>query len=363
MSTRSAEPVSPEYAIRGLHHHTAVTADAARAIDFYTSRLGLHVVKRTIDTDDWQSYHVMLSTSPGGEPGTLLSLLQWKDTKRGTPGIGGTHHIAFETPDRDALLRWKRRLTDMGQEVTGPYDRTYFTSIYTTDPDGLILEIATTGPGWTIDEPADALGQQVLPPPFETTAPGRDEEAIRAETWPEPVPEIDEGMRLRGLHHVTAIGTNQPAMEAFWSDLLGMRLVKRTINFDDPDSPHLYWGVGDGAPGTLVTFFVWPETGRKAARLGTGQTHHFSLEVPDDALGYWIERLTDAGMRATPVHDRTYYRSTLFQNDDGHILELATSGPGLAIDEATDHLGEGLMLPDRLEPHRSRIESSLVAGE
>jgi glyoxalase family protein len=170
---------------------------------------------------------------------------------------------------------------------------------------------------------------------------------------------IDDAMRLTGLHHVTAIGTDQPEMEAFWSDLLGMRLVKRTINFDDPDSPHLYWGIGDGAPGTIVTFFVHPPTGRRPARLGTGQTHHFALEVPNDALGYWIERLTQAGTRTTPIRDQTYTRGILFQNRDGHIFELATTGPGMTVDEAPDQLGQGLMLPERMAGQRDRIEVSL----
>jgi glyoxalase family protein len=113
MSIRSTEKPDPRYAIRGLHHSTAVTADAQRAIDFYTRALGLYVVKRTIDIDDWQSYHVFLSTAPDGRPGTLISLLQWRDAKRGNPGIGGTHHVAFATPDRDSLLRWKRWFTDL----------------------------------------------------------------------------------------------------------------------------------------------------------------------------------------------------------------------------------------------------------
>ncbi|HEV2526949.1 MAG TPA: VOC family protein [Thermomicrobiales bacterium] len=359
MTSQPLPPLNPRHAITGIHHVTAVATDIPRAIDWYTRTLGLHLVKRTIDTDDWQSYHVFVSTEPTGQPGTLLSLLEWKDSRKGTPGIGGTHHVAFATADRESLLRWKRWLTDHGNPVDGPYDRTYFTSIYTKDPDGLIVEIATVGPGWTVDETADHLGEAVQPPPFQTTAAGRDEQAIAAETWPVPVLAIDDAMRLSRLHHVTAIGTNQAGMEAFWSDLLGMRLVKRTINFDDPDSPHLYWGVEDGAPGTIVTFFVWPTAGRKAARLGTGQTHHFALTVPDDSLGYWIERLTGAGTRTTPIRDQTYTRGVLFQNPDGHILELATSSPGMTVDERADALGRDLMLPPRLAAQRERIEVSL----
>ena len=359
MSSQPSPPIDPRHAIAGIHHVTAVTTDIPRALEWYTRTLGLQVVKRTIDTDDWRSYHVFLSTEPTGRPGTLLSLLQWTDARKGVPGIGGTHHVAFATTDREALLRWKRWLTDRGNAVDGPYDRTYFTSIYTTDPDGLIIEIATVGPGWTVDEAANHLGTIVKPPPFRTTAAGRDEATIAAETWPVPVLAIDDAMRLSGLHHVTAIGVDQAGMEAFWSDLLGLRLVKRTINFDDPDIPHLYWGVGAGAPGTIMTFFVWPATGRRTARLGTGQTHHVALTVPDDSLGFWIERLTDAGTRTTPIRDQTYMRGVLFQNRDGHILELATSAPGMTVDERADALGTELMLPPQLAGQRERIEIGL----
>src|SRR3712207_3544953 len=140
--------------------------------------------------------------------------------------------------------------------VTGPYNRVYFESIYFTDPDGVIIEIATRGPGWTVDEAPDAIGQEYRAPPDEMVVRNRDEARIAATTWSEPVPEITPDMALSyGLHHITAIGADIQRTEAFFGDLLGMRRVKMTSNFDDPTSAHWYWGVGDGRPGTLITYF------------------------------------------------------------------------------------------------------------
>ena len=355
----SSASVHPEHAVRGLHHLTAVSTDPGRAVAWYTGILGLRLVVRSVDIDDWRSHGLFFSTGSGGAPGSLLTLVDWPDMKRGTPGIGGTHHVAFATSDRETLLRWKRWLTDHGQSVDGPYDRTYFTSIYTRDSDGLIVEIATEGPGWTVDEAPDALGTVVKPPPFETTAAGRNEPAIAAETWPDPVAAIDDAMRLRRLHHVTAIGTHQPEMERLWVEILGLRLVKRTINFDDPTSPHLYWGVGDAAPGTVVTFFVQDPNTRRPARSGTGVTHHWALEVPDGALEYWVERLTNYGNQVTPIQDRGPFQRIAFRNRDGMIVELATTGPGLPPSDGGGPADLPLWLPAQLEAHRDQIEATL----
>ena len=150
----------PTTRITGIHHLTAVSSDAQRTVDFYTRVLGLRLVKQTVNFDDPTSYHLSFADEEHG-PGTL-TFLEWKGAQRGQWGLGGTHHLAFETQDRDTLRQWKRWLADRGLPVTGPYNRVYFESIYFTDPDGLILEIATRGPGWTLDEAPDALGFELM---------------------------------------------------------------------------------------------------------------------------------------------------------------------------------------------------------
>src|SRR5258707_12350192 len=147
-----------------LHQITIVSADAQRTADFYTRVLGLRLVKKTVNFDAPNTYHLYFGNE-NAEPSSLVTFFEWPHASRGAPGIGGTHHFALHVADYDGLLMWKRRLTDMGIAVNGPLDRHYFTSIYINDPDGTIVEIATRGPGFTGDEPADSIGKSHHLPP------------------------------------------------------------------------------------------------------------------------------------------------------------------------------------------------------
>ena len=346
--------------IQGLHHITLVSANAQRTVDFYTKLLGQRLVKQTVNFDDPGSYHLYFGDELG-RPGSAITFFEWPSAPKGHPGIGGTHHFALHVADYDGLLKWKRRLTDHSVAVDGPLDRHYFRSIYFRDPDGVIVEIATRGPGWTVDEAADALGTTLLAPPSEMMAANRDAERIQSTTWSDPVPEITEDMALsHGMHHITAIGSDINQTNAFFSDLLGMQRVKMTSNFDDPDSAHWYWGVDNGRPGTLITYFERDPNRERRARMGAGQTHHYALSVPDEETQLvYREKLLEAGYRVSPVMDRIYFKSIYTNDPDGHIVELATAGPGFTFDETPDALGQRLQLPPWLEQHRTRIESAL----
>ena len=347
--------------ITGLHHITLVTADAQRNVDFYTRVLGLRLVKTTVNFDDPSSYHLYYADATG-TPGSVITFFEWPRAPRGRPGVGGTHHVALRTSDRDALLRWKRRLSDLGVKVRGPYDRHYFTSIYFRDPDGTILEIATDGPGMHIDEPTGVPGVAELTPPAALVRGARDEDVIAATTWPEPVPTIDAAMSLtRGMHHISATASDLGRTDAFLQGLLGLSLVKRTGNFDDPDMPHWTWGTADARPGTLVTYFGVSSPTAKRSVMGAGQTHHYALAVPDDAAQAEVfERLQRAGVPVSPVQDRVYFRSIYTRDPDGHIVEIATAIPGFLIDEPVETTGRALRLPPWLEAHRARIADGLT---
>ncbi|HEY8165331.1 MAG TPA: VOC family protein [Gemmatimonadaceae bacterium] len=346
--------------ILGLHHISIVCANAQRTVDFYTEVLGLRLVKKTVNFDAPSTYHLYFGDEKA-TPGSLVTFFEWPGAEKGAPGIGGTHHYALQVADYDGLLMWKRRLNDLGISINGPLDRHYFTSIYLTDPDGTIVEIATQGPGWTRDEPADSIGTTHRDPPPEMLTGNRDKARIQATTWPDPVPEITPSMRLEhGLHHITAIGEDIERTHAFYNGLLGMRRVKRTNNFDDPKSFHWYWGVGDGRPGTLVTYFERKPERERPVKMGAGQTHHFALAVEgEDVQLEWRDRLLSSGVQVTPVMDRVYFKSIYMHDPDGHIVELATLGPGFTVDESEESLGEDLKLPPWLERSRDRIASRL----
>jgi glyoxalase family protein len=346
--------------ILGIHHITLFTSDARRTIHFYTRRLGFHLIKKTVNFDDPNTYHLYFGDEIGN-PGTVITFFEYPTAPSGHPGIGGTHHFALQIETYEGLLKWKRRLTDLGLKVDGPLDRHYFTSIYFRDPDGSILEIATLGPGWTRDEAPGSIGTEFRQPPLDMVVRNQDEERIRAETWPEPVPEITVDMSLqRGMHHITAIGSDIQRTHAFFGELLGMRRVKMTSNFDDPDSAHWYWGVEQGRPGTLITYFERDPARERPVKLGAGQTHHYALAVLDDESQLeWREKLIGAGLDVSPVMDRMYFKSIYTRDPDGHIVELATLGPGFHIDEHGTELGRRLMLPPWYEAQREQIEQKL----
>ncbi len=347
--------------ITGLHHITLVTADAQRNVDFYTRVLGLRLVKTTVNFDDPSSYHLYYADAVG-TPGSVVTFFEWPRAPRGRPGVGGTHHLAMRVADRSALLRWKRRLTDLGVHVRGPYDRHYFASIYFRDPDGTILEIATDGPGLLIDDAGQAPGVAQHSPPSELVRGARDEGAIAAATWPEPVPGIDADMSLtRGMHHISATASDLSRTDDFLRGQLGLTLVKRTSNFDDPSMPHWTWGTADARPGSLITYFELNAPHAKRSVMGAGQTHHYAFSVPDDdAQGALRERLLLAGLSVSTVQDRVYFRSIYSKDPDGHIVEVATAVPGFLIDEDVSVTGRALQLPPWLQQHHARISAELT---
>jgi glyoxalase family protein len=350
-----------EFVTNGFHHVTMVSGDARRTLPFYRDLLGFPLVKRTVNFDLPETYHLYFGVD-GGQPGTILTFFEWPHAGRGRYGVGGVHHVALGVADEAQQLKWKRRLTDAGVPVSGPYDRGWFTSIYFADPDGQILEIATEGPGFATDEPIDALGRRVIAPDAGRLKGGRDEAAIRATTHPEPVPAIDAAMRLRGIHHVTGMTDDIAAADDFYHRALGMRLIKKSVNQDDPDTPHWFWANYDGTrvlPASDMTLFGWPETAPHA-REGAGQTHHVAFRANDeDHLAAWREHLLDQGLDVTDIRDRSYFKSIYFRSPDGLLHEIATDPPGFAIDEDATRLGEALRLPSWLEPRRTEIAGSL----
>jgi catechol 2,3-dioxygenase-like lactoylglutathione lyase family enzyme len=145
-------------------------------------------------------------------------------------------------------------------------------------------------------------------------------------------------LRIGGIHHITLISKDVERSVAFYRNLLGMRVVKQTVNTDDLGARHLFFGDGEGRPGTLITCLEYPQL--DAGKVGTGSTHHFALSVGDEEeLGGWRDYLVSRGIPCSEVMDRKYFKSLYLRDPDGHVIELATNGPGLTVDEGTEDLG------------------------
>ena len=320
--------------LSGLHHIGLVSRQIELTGDFYGRVLGLSNLgpgtapvptgARLVEAGPARYFGDGL----GGRT-MAISILDRPDAPPGTPGIGGTHHFALAVANRDILLQWKRRLLDAGYPVNGILDRHYFQSIYTRDPDGTIVELATMGPGWTIDEMPDCLGESHRPPPPEMLNTNRDRARVAAENWPDPVPDIRSEMKIHGLHHVTAIATDIKSVHEFVSDQLGMRRVKRTNNFDDAASFHWYWGVGDGPPGTLVTYFERNPEREPLVRLGSGQVLHYGMTARFGDLAELADRLSRQRVNVSEVAefgpDGARYHALVTRDPAGQAVVIGST--------------------------------------
>jgi glyoxylase I family protein len=136
-------------------------------------------------------------------------------------------------------------------------------------------------------------------------------------------------MQLQGLHHVTAISRDLARSTAFYRDLLGLALVHESVNDDDPGTRHFWFGGGEGDPGSLVSFLEYPSLPQGV--VGTGSTHHFAFIVDSvEEQEAWRDYLRAHGVQCTDILDRNQFRSIYLRDPDGHIIEIATRGPGFA---------------------------------
>ncbi|HXF68340.1 MAG TPA: ring-cleaving dioxygenase, partial [Thermoflexus sp.] len=133
---------------------------------------------------------------------------------------------------------------------------------------------------------------------------------------------MNDPVAIQGLHHVTAIAGDPQRNVRFYTEVLGLRLVKRTVNFDDPGTYHLYYGDSHGRPGTLLTFFPWPQA--HPGRVGAGQVEVTAFTIPVSALDYWQGRLRAHGISVERIAPRFGEEEMVlsFQDPDGLELEL-----------------------------------------
>ena len=300
--------------VLGIHHVTAIASDPQRNLDFYVGVLGLRLVKRTVNFDDPETYHLYFGDEVG-TPGSIMTFFPWPGAKPGRQGTGQVAVTSFAVLPR-AVGFWVERLVRHGIRHEGPTKQV----ISFRDHDGLMLELVG-------DAGAEARG-----------------------AWGE-APGIPREHAIHGFHGVTIWAERGDDTERVLVDTLGFRAVHE-------DGSTRRFAVGDGGPGTLVD--VRSVGGFVRGAGGAGTVHHVAWRVPDDAAQLQTrERVTKAGLDPTPVIDRNYFHSVYFREPGGVLFELATDPPGFTIDEPVARLGEGLMLPRQYEAHRTQIEALL----
>jgi glyoxalase family protein len=320
----------PQPALAGIDHVSLLALNLERTVQFYVDVLGLRIVYPVLDDERSAPDRVWLAD----DRRRLITITQSPDTRPGALGIGTIHHVALAVASFDALLKWKRWLQHNQILVYGPYDQQAYHDLVFTDPDGVLLEIATVGPGWE----ATQDGADVYSPPKEGIAPFRNEELIRIHTWPHSVTEIEPDMALQGLHHIATITSSLERTDAFYREILALPLVRRTVDSDDPEVERWYWGLEGGRPGTLVTAFpiVHPHEGGRAVdgRVGPGVALHYALDLGSpEALQSWVTSLSAAGIEGTSMLDEAGRQAISLHDPDGQRIELVTAGPRLSTGE------------------------------
>ena len=294
--------------LEGLHHVTAITGDAPANVAFYTRVMGMRLVKKTVNQDDPSVYHLFYGDDEGS-PGFDLTFFEYPGARRGRAGEGMVHTVAFRVGDAEALDFWAARLGGEGLAVRRATDRLTF-----DDPEGLGLELV-------VEDVPDAP----------LTAASGDVPAEHA---------------LRGFAGVRAYASHAERSAPLLEEVLGFTAGGGGR-----------WEARGAARGGWIAYET-PALDRGVP--GAGTVHHVAWATPMGDIERWQERVTRAGAHATPVVERFYFRSVYFREPSGVLFELATMGPGFAVDEDPAHLGERLSLPPFLEGRRERIEQVLT---
>jgi glyoxalase family protein len=303
--------------VLGIHHVTAISGDAQENVNFYAGLLGMRLVKRSVNQDDPGTYHLFYADA-AGHPGSDLTFFPWAHMAPGRLGAGLIWEVGLAVP-AGSLPFWQRRLADAGARAGEPATRFDERVLPLTDPHGQSLVLVETA-----DE------RDFTP-------------------WDRsPVPPDAQIRRLHGVRMVEPdAGNTARALE----QLLGYAPLA------DQDGWRRFQ-VGAGGSGRVLDVREASDAAR--GRWGRGTVHHVAFRVPDDATQLALrERVAAAGLRPTPVIDRFWFRSVYFLEPGGVLFELATDGPGFAVDEDPGHLGERLVLPPWLEPERHAIEAAL----
>ena len=284
--------------LEGVHHVTCITADAPGNVDFYARVLGLRLVKKTVNQDDPTVYHLFYADERGSA-GSDITFFEYPDTPRGRAGAGMVHRIAFRVASDESLDFWQERVG--GERDDG--------SLSFEDPEGLALELVIDDSG---EEPLVARH-----------------------------PEIPEEHALRGFAGVRAFTFDPQQSRA---------LLEGTLGFEPG-----FVARGERRSG----FYVYDVTDRRGVQ-GAGTVHHVAWASPREEHEAWRAAVERAGARPTPVIDRFYFKSIYFREPSGVLFEIATLGPGFAVDEPAEHLGERLSLPPAFEHLREQVEPLLT---
>jgi glyoxalase family protein len=303
------------HGVNGLHHITAIAGPAQENLDFYAGVLGMRLVKRSVNQDDPGTYHLFYADAEG-HPGSDLTFFPWAEMAPPRSGYGLAMEVDLEVPE-GSLGFWAERLATHGTGVREPETRFGHRVLAFADPHGLRVALVEAPPG------------------------------RRFAPWTQgPIPEAHQ---IRGLFGAQLWERSGAATAKFLATVLG---------FEPLAAENGWTRYGFANSAGVVDVRETPDARRGA--WGVGCVHHLAWRVDDDEHQRTMRAAVEAaGAQPTPVIDRFWFKSVYFREPGGVLFELATDGPGFTVDEDAAHLGETLVLPPWLEPHRAAIQDAL----
>ncbi len=293
--------------LNGVHHISCITGDAPGNVEFYVGLLGMRMVKKTVNQDDPSVYHLFYGDEKGSS-GFDLTFFEYPGARPGRAGAGMIHRILWRLPSGLSLDYWQERLTTAGTHCERGDGSLLF-----ADPEGLTHEFLV------YDGPEDLLQPQhsEVPPEF----------------------------AIGGFHGVRAYSSAPDVT---------VQVLSQVLDFEDQGDGA--WSVAGESRSGLYILDPAPEERQIP---GAGTVHHVAWATRLEDQDEWQAHVSGAGLYATPVIDRFYFRAIYFREPGGVLFELATMGPGFATDEDADHLGERLSLPPDFESIRDQVEPRL----
>jgi glyoxalase family protein len=306
--------------LTGIHHLTAVTADIAANHRFFTQVMGMRLVKRSVNQDDVSAYHLFYADGRGS-PGTDVTFFDWAmpRERRGAHSVTRTH---LRVNGAAAIAWWADHLREHGVTISEPVERDGRLTLDFEDPEGQRLALIDDG------------GQGDAPVPWEKS----------------PIP---AEYQVRGLGPIVMSVPELHPTDLLLTTVMGMRHAR---DYSHPAAGHHVhvFEMGDGGPHAELHVAVQPDL--PPAQLGAGGVHHVAFRTPNEAEYHaWTERLREFRIPNSGEIDRYYFRSLYFREPNGVLFEIATDGPGFAVDENPATLGEEVVLPPFLEPQRAAI--------
>jgi glyoxalase family protein len=318
--------------LTGIHHLTAVSANIRENYRFYTRTMGMRLVKRSVNQDDVSAYHLFYADG-AGTPGTDLTFFDWKmpRERRGSHSITRTH---LRVDGREALEWWKGRLDELGitsreSRVAGGgiEERDGRLVLDFEDPEGQRLSLIDDG------------GHGDPPRPWNQS----------------PVPLSNQ---IRGLGPIVMTVPNLAPTEVILARVMNMRRVREYQWDGDAGATVHVFEMGKGGPHAELHVAV--DSDLPQSRLGAGGVHHVAFRTPNETEYHaWADRLETMRVPNSGEIDRYYFRSLYFREPNGVLFEIATDGPGFAVDEDPATLGDHVALPPFLEPRRDSIVAAL----